>query len=149
MSVVCLFRGLTKCLRPCARLEQVQTKRQKRKEKGRRVYTHPCYVYWTACHLLAKPSCLWKSNCKRMSYWKTTVYMANPCHVIGSKRTVYFAQDKLKGADVVESINNMTFLTNSFSRLISLPTSTIFVSGTSESVSYFLEFSCITANLKI
>ena len=31
----------------------------------------------------------------------------------------------------------------------SLPTSTIFVSGTSESVSYFLEFSCIKGIFKI
>ena len=71
-----------------------------------------------------------------VSYCKSWEYMANPYHVIGSKC-----------ADVVESINHVTFLTNRFSRLISLPTSTIFVSGTSESVSYFLEFSCITAIL--
>ena len=76
-------------------------------------------------------------------------YMANPCHVIGSKHTVYFAWDKIKGVDVVRSINHVTFLTNRFSKLISLPTTTIFVSGTSESVSYFLEFSCIMAILKI
>ena len=41
------------------------------------------------------------------------------------------AQGKIKVADVVVSANHMTFLTNRFSRLISLPTSTIFVSGTS------------------
>ena len=45
MLVVCLFRDLTKCLRPCVRQEQVQPKRQNRKEKGRRVYTHQCFVY--------------------------------------------------------------------------------------------------------
>ena len=40
-------------------------------------------------------------------------------------------RDKIKGDDVVMSTNHVTFLTNRFSRLISLPTSTIFVSGTS------------------
>ena len=42
------------------------------------------------------------------------------------------AQDKIKGVDVVVSTNHVTFLTNRFSRLISLPTSTIFVLGTSD-----------------
>ena len=41
------------------------------------------------------------------------------------------AQDKIKGADVVVNTNHATFLTTSFSKLISLPSSTIFVSGTS------------------
>ena len=81
-----------------------------------------------------------------MSYWKTKVYTGNPCHAVGSKHTVYFARDKIKGAGVVGNINRVTFLTNRFSKLISLPTSTM---GTSESVSYFLEFPCITAILKI
>ena len=99
--------------------------------------------------MLHELSCLWKSKCKRISYWKSRVYMANPCHVIVSKHTVYFAWDKIKGADVVRSINHETFLTNRFSKLISLLTSTIFVSVISESVSYFLEYSCITAILKI
>ena len=67
--------------------------------------------------------------------------MANSCQVIGSKHTVYFAWDKIKSADVVGGINQGNFLTNGFLKLISLSTSTIFVSGTSESVSYFLEFS--------
>ena len=75
--------------------------------------------------------------------------MINPCHVVGFKTTVYFAQNKIKGADVAVSINHVAFLTNIFSKLISLPTSTIFVSGTSKSVSYFQEFSCITAILRI
>ena len=74
--------------------------------------------------------------------------MVNPSHVIGSKHTVYFARDKIKSVDVVGSINHVTFMTNKFPKLISLPISTIFVSGASESVSYFLEFSCITAILK-
>ena len=39
--------------------------------------------------------------------------------------------DKIKFEDVVVSTNHVTFLTNRFSRLISLPTSAIFVSGTS------------------
>ena len=41
------------------------------------------------------------------------------------------AQDKIKVADVVVSTNHVTFLTNRFLRQISLPMSTIFVSGTS------------------
>ena len=43
--------------------------------------------------------------------------MANPCHVIGSKHTVYFARDEINGADVVGSINNVIFLTNRFSNI--------------------------------
>ena len=39
-------------------------------------------------------------------------------------------RDKIKAADVVVSTNHVTFLTNRFLRL-SLPTSTVFVSGTS------------------
>ena len=75
--------------------------------------------------------------------------------VIGSREYIwliqthfYFARDNIKSADVVGSINHVTFLINRFSRLISLLTPTIFVSGTSELVSYFLEFSCITTILK-
>ena len=41
------------------------------------------------------------------------------------------SQDKIKVADLVVSSNYVTFLTNRFPRLISLPTSAIFVSGTS------------------
>ena len=41
------------------------------------------------------------------------------------------AQDKIKVADVVVSTNHVTFLTNSFPRLISLLTSVIIVSGIS------------------
>ena len=41
------------------------------------------------------------------------------------------ARDKIKVADVVEITNHVTFLTNRFLRLISLPTSTIFVLVTS------------------
>ena len=58
-------------------------------------------------------------------------------------------RDKMKGANLVASINHVTFLTSRFSKLISLPTPAIVVLGTSESVFYFLEFSCITAILKI
>ena len=50
MLAVCLFRDLTKCLRLCARREQVQPKRQNRKEKGRRVYTRQWCVYWAMRH---------------------------------------------------------------------------------------------------
>ena len=41
------------------------------------------------------------------------------------------SRDKIKVADVVVSTNHVTFLTNRFPRLINLPTSAIFVSGTS------------------
>ena len=58
-------------------------------------------------------------------------------------------QDKIKGAEVVESINHVTFLANQFLKLIILTMFIIFVSGTSKSISYFLEFSCIPAILKI
>ena len=54
------------------------------------------------------------------------------------------ARDKIHGADVIGSINHVIFLINRFSRLVSLPTSAIFVLGTRESVSHFLEFSRIT-----
>ena len=29
--------------------------------------------------------CLCKSQCKRVSSWKTRVYIGNPCHAFGSK----------------------------------------------------------------
>ena len=41
------------------------------------------------------------------------------------------SRDKIKVADVVVSTNHMTFWTNRFPRLISLPTPAIFVSETS------------------
>ena len=72
------------------------------------------------------------------------MYISKPCHAIGSKHTVYFTRDKIKDADIVGSINHVISLTNKFLKLISLPMSTIFVSGTRELVSYFQEFSCIT-----
>ena len=59
------------------------------------------------------------------------------------------ARDELKGAVVAESINYVTFLTNRCSRLINIPPFTIFVSGTSESVSYILELPWTTAIIKI
>ena len=33
---------------------------------------------------MKRQCCLWKSTCERMSSWKTTVYIGNPCHVVGS-----------------------------------------------------------------
>ena len=41
------------------------------------------------------------------------------------------AREKIKDVDVVVSTNHVTFLTNRFPRLISLPMFAIFVSGTS------------------
>ena len=40
-------------------------------------------------------------------------------------------RDKIKGADVVVRSNHVIFLTNRFSRLISLPMPTVFASETS------------------
>ena len=99
-------------------------------------YGHPLIYTWNDDHILA-----YVEGARDV--------IVIPCHVVGSKHTVYFVQDKIKGADVVGSRNHVTSLTNKFPKLISLPTSTIFVSGTSKSVFYFLEFSCTTAILKI
>ena len=90
------------------------------------------------CIHLRRVDC-WKSKCKRervcvlslevkmdrMSSWKTRAYVGNPCHAVGSK-----CAGQNQSADVVVSTNHVTFLTNRFPRLISLPTSAIFVSGT-------------------
>ena len=74
-----------------------------------------------SCVLLT--SCLWKSK------WREWV--------LGIREYIYAilvmwsapnARDKIKGADVVVGTNHVTFLTNRFSRLISLLTSTMFVS---------------------
>ena len=54
-------------------------------------------------------------------------FIDNPCHVVGPKN-----RDKIEVADVVVSTNHVFFPANKFTRLISLPTSTIFVSGTSD-----------------
>ena len=51
-------------------------------------------------------------------------------------------RDKIKGADVVVSKNHVTFLTNRFSRLISLLTSTIFVWG-SNGITAILKYSSV------
>ena len=48
--VVCLFRGLTKFLRLSSKLEQVEPKRQNRKEKARTILTHPYYAYWVVSY---------------------------------------------------------------------------------------------------
>ena len=166
MMVVCFFWDLTKCLRLCANWNKSSGKgRTGKKNVAVYICTHvtciePCAtsrqgqnvrkrVLSLEVKMWEKECCLLKSKCERMGYWKSWVYIANPCHVVGSKHTVYFAYNKIKGADVVESTNHVTFLTNGFSRRISLPTSTIFVSGTSESVSCFVELSGITAILKI
>ena len=69
------------------------------------------------------------SRYQNVSHWKLWVYKINPCHVIDSKHIVYLAQYKIKGVNVVGSINHVTFLTNRFMKLISLLTSTIFISG--------------------
>ena len=71
--------------------------------------------------------CLWKSQCKGVSVWETRIYISNPCHAVGSK----CVGKKIKVADVVVSTNHVTFRTIRFPRLISLPTSAIFVLGTS------------------
>ena len=55
------------------------------------------------------------------------VFIDNLCHTVGSK-----TQDKIEVADGVVSTNQVVFLANMLPRLISLPTSAIFVSGTSD-----------------
>ena len=60
--------------------------------------------------------CLWKSKCKRASYWESRVYISKPYHVIGSKHAVYFARDKIKGVDVVRGIDHETSLTKKVSK---------------------------------
>ena len=45
-------------------------------------------------------SCSCESKCKRASYWKSRVYIVKLCHEIGSKNTVYFAWNKIKGSNV-------------------------------------------------
>ena len=70
--------------------------------------------------------CLCKSKFKRMSSWKTRIYIGNPCYTVGSK-----CARQNKGTDVVVSTNHVKFLTNRLLRLISLPTSAIFVLETS------------------
>ena len=52
------------------------------------------------------------------------------------------AWGKIKVADVVVSTNHVTFLTYKFPRLINLPMSAIFVSGTS-SITVILKYSCV------
>ena len=49
--VVCLYRDVTKCLRPyaCVRLEHVQPEGRTRKESSRRIYSRPCYLSWAMC----------------------------------------------------------------------------------------------------
>ena len=70
--------------------------------------------------------CLCELKWKKMSSWKTIVYVSNPCHAVGSKIA---GQNQV--ADVVVSTNHVTFLTNRFTSLISLPMSALFVSRTS------------------
>ena len=55
--------------------------------------------------------------------------------------------DKIKVADVVVSTNHVTFLTNRFSRLISLLTSDIFVSETS-GITAILKNRSVNVNVK-
>ena len=51
------------------------------------------------------------------------------------------ARDKIKVADVFVSTNHVTFLTNKFPKRISLPTSAIFVSGTS-GITAIIKYRC-------
>ena len=52
------------------------------------------------------------------------------------------AQDKIKVAYKVVSRNHMIFMTNSFPRLISLPTSTNFILGTSGITAILKVYEC-------
>ena len=58
------------------------------------------------------------------------------------------AWDKIKGADVVVNTNHVIFLTNNFLRLISLLTSTVFVSETSgKSYTFMFVFIMLLFNI--
>ena len=78
------------------------------------------------CHQLAKQRMREKrgvsgsQNARELVIESLELYMVNPCHVVGSKHTVYFARNKIKGADVVGSIHDVTSLTNRFPKLINL-----------------------------
>ena len=69
--------------------------------------------------------CLWKSKGKREG---TVIVSREYIWLILVMWSAPNARDKIKVADVFECINHVTFLTNRFSRLVSLPTSVIFVS---------------------
>ena len=143
--VGCLFQDLMKCLRLCTRLEHVQPKRQKEKEKvAEYIRTHVacielCVTSWQSQATSGSQNArervlsLEKVTASRDYTWLTFILWSSPN-----------ARDKIHGADVIGSINHVIFLINRFSRLVSLPTSAIFVLGTRESVSHFLEFSRIT-----
>ena len=82
-----------------------------KKKVAEYIRTHITCIELCVTCCKAKPSSCWKSKFKRMTYWKSRVYIANPSYVI-DPNTVYFAwTKKIKGADVVESINHVTFLT--------------------------------------
>ena len=126
--------GLTECLRLCARLEQVQPERQNRKEKSHRVCTH--VAWFELCVTLGKAKLFLEDK-----IWeKELLEVVSVYNYFLSCDRLQMHRIKSKDADVVESINQVTFLTNRFSKLISLSTSTMFVLGMSESISNFLEF---------
>ena len=60
--------------------------------------------------------------------------------MIGSKHIVYSARDKIIGTGIFGSTHHVTSMTNRLPKLISLPTSILFVSQTIESESYLPEF---------
>ena len=79
--------------------------------------------------------CLWKSKyvrvCCLLVKMGENEFLGNEyIEAILVMRSALNVRDKIKVADVVLSTNHVTFLTNRFPRLISLPTSTIFVLGT-------------------
>ena len=88
-----------------------------------------CVTSWQSQGVSGSPNVRQWITASREYIWLTLVMRSAPN-----------VRDKVKGADVVLSTNHVIFLTNRFSKQISLPTSTIFVSGTCESVFYFLEF---------
>ena len=131
MLVVYLFRGLTKFLRLCSRLEEKAEQERKRFQNvyifvgltagSQNVRERICAVSGSHNGENERVCAISLSKkCKRMSSWKMRVYIGTP-----------IAWDKIKVADVVVSTNHEIFLTYRFPRLISLPTSNIFVSGTS------------------
>ena len=138
MLVICLFWDLTKLSEAVFEAGTSLTKKAEQERKRLQNVYAPhctsielCLTKWQGQAVSGswkwreRECYLCKSKCERVSSWKTRVNIDNPCQVAPN------ARDQIKGVDIVVSTNHVTFLTNRFPRLISLLTSTIFVSGTS------------------
>ena len=111
--VVCLYRDLTKCLRPCAcvRPECVQPKGRTCEENSRRLYMWPYYISWAMSRQLGE------QRNEKVSNRKCRVYIDNQVTWPAPKRKIYFPRDKIKCTDVVADTRQVISLTNRFSKL--------------------------------